>query len=204
MGKDFYKLTVDDKEVSRIFADLPKVTKAATADTINIVTRKVNKNLKTHITTKYNIPKSALKFGDLVRLVRANARTDIGKALIIIKVRGRGLIKYGAKQVDAGVSVAIKKSAKVIKGAYISPLRKRGTDKFVFIKAKGKKAGKVTRYTTKGTPYTADKREILYGPTVADVYTNVSANKVILKTVDDEFQKTLDVQFARQFEKKSR
>jgi hypothetical protein len=190
--------------LNELFADLPKVTKAATANTLNIVARKVNKELKIDIKKRYNIPAKAMKFGDLVSIKRADARSDIGKAIIFVKKEGRGLIKYGAKQIAAGLSVVVKTSAKTVRGGFIAPLKKGGVDKFAFAKARGKKAGTVTRRTKKGTPYKAAKREILYGPSVADVYTNQAAEKIILSTIDKAFQKTLDEQFNKQFEKGGR
>ncbi len=204
MGKSFYKFEVDQQDLSTIFSDLPKVTKVATANTVNIVARKVNKNLKKSITDRYNIPKSALKFGELVSIKRANARANIGKAVILIRKKGRGLIKYGAEQVTKGVRVTVKKSSKIIKGGFIGPLRKGGSEKFARIKATGKKAGKVIRKTKAGTSYEADKTEIMYGPPIADLYTNKAAEVVILQTIDEEFQTELDKQFNKQFEKGGR
>ena len=189
---------------SEVFSDLPKVTKTAVANAINVTARRVNKNLKDEISATYNVPKRAMKFGDLVSIKRANARAGIGKAIIFIKKRGRGLIKYSAKQIAAGLSVKVKKSAKTIKGGYISPLKSGGTDKFAFAKARGKKAGKVTRYTKTGKPYKADKREILYGPQIAQLYTNARAEKVITQTIDDDFQDILDEKFNDQFRKRGR
>ncbi len=198
------KLKIDPNEISKLFADMPKMTKRATANALNFTARKANKNLKKHISERYNIPKSAMKFGKLVSIRRANAQRNIGTATIFILKQGRGLWKFGAKQVGPGVSVRIKKTTKIIKGAFISPLRKGASEQFVFIKATGDKAGKVKRRTKKGTSYDADKREIMYGPQVAQLYTNKSAEKVLLKTIEDEFQKELTRQFNEQFEKRSR
>lgn len=201
----FYKISVDANQLYKTFSDLPEVTKKATANTVNIVARKANKNLKAHITETYNVPKSAMKFGKLVSLKRANARTNLGKATIFIKVKGRGLMKYGAKQIGPGVSVRIKKTTKTIKHAFISPIKKGGPyAKFVFIKSRGDKAGKIMRRSKAGTPYEAAKREVMYGPPIADLYTNRGADKILMKTIDDEFQTTLDEQFNKQFEKGGR
>ena len=93
------------------------------------------------------------------------------------------------------------KSTKTIKGGFISILKKGSTDKFAFAKAKGKKAGLITRRGRSGKPYKAAKREILYGPPISDLYTNRAAGKVILQTIDDEFQDELDKQFSKLFDK---
>ena len=97
--------------------------------------------------------------------------------------------------------MAVKKQAKKIPHAFISPLRKGGTDLFAFQKATGKLAGKVTRTSKKGKAYQADKRAILWGPPISELYTNNKAERVILSTIDKEFQVELDKQFNKQFEK---
>jgi hypothetical protein len=189
-----------------MFSDLPKVMKTATAQTVDIVARKVNKNLKNHVALKYNVPKSSMRLGKLISIKRANVRANIGRASIFIKRVGRGLIKYDPIRGPTVVSVLIKKSRKRIKGAFISSWEKGGIQQqqFVFAKGRDKHAGKITRRTKKGAPYIADKREVLYGPPIADLYTNASAGGVIMDTIDKDFQPTLDVQFNKQFEKKGR
>ncbi len=204
MGKSFYSIEVDQQDFTTLFNDLPKVTKVATANTLNIVARKVNKNLKKSIAERYNVPKSAMRFGKLVSIRRANVMANIGIATIFIRKQGRGLVKYGATQVAKGIRVTIKKSSRIIRGGFIGPLRKGGSGKFARIKAKGKNTGKVIRKTPKGTSYQADRTEILYGPPIADLYTNRAGERVILQTIDEEFQRTLDDQFTKQFDKKRR
>jgi hypothetical protein len=199
-----FMIKIKTEGLEDLFSDLPDVTRKATAQALNVVARKVNKNLRKSISERYNIPKSATKFGDLVSLIRANARGNVGKAVLVIKKEGRGLIKYGAVQVKSGISVVVKKSAKTIKGGFISSLRSGESEKFAFAKAKGKKAGIITRRTKKGTPYKADKREILYGPQIAQLYTNDAAEKIILETIDAEFETEIQKQFNAQFEKKGR
>ncbi len=205
MGKEFFGLKIDKEEIDRLFADLPRATKIATARSLDITARKVNKEVRTHISKNYNIPKGATKFGVLVNIKRANVKANIGRAVIFIKKKGRTLIEYGAKQVGTGLSVKIKKNTELIKSAYLSPLRKGGPKgELAFKKATGSHAGLVTRRTKKGTPYKVEKRQILYGPQIANLYTNKSAEKVILRIIDETFQKTLDDQFSKQFEKKGR
>jgi hypothetical protein len=199
-----FKVEMDPGDFNKLFSDLPKVTKAATANALNVVARKVNKNVKDRISETYNVKKGAMKFGDLVSIKRADARRDIAKAVIFIKRKSRGLMKYGAKTIASGISVKVKKSAKTIAGGFIAPLQSGSADEFAFIKATGSKAGITTRKTKKGTPYKAAKRQILYGPPISDLYTNKRAEGVILKTIDVEFQKELDKQFNKQFEKRGR
>lgn len=197
-------MEVNKEQLDRIFADLPTVLKKATAQTVDIVARKVNKNLKAHVAEKYNVPKSSMKMGKLISIKRSNVRANVGRASIFIKRVGRGLIKYGARQIKPGITVKIKKATKTIKGGFIAPLKKGQAAEFAFAKAKGKKAGHIVRHTKKGKPYMAEKREVLYGPPIADLYTNNSAEGVIMKTIDNDFQPTLDVQFNKQFEKGGR
>ncbi len=96
----------------------------------------------------------------------------------------------------------MKKAAKTIKTGFIVPLHKGSSNKFAFAKDKGKHAGTTTRLTKKGMPYRAAKREILYGPTIAELYTNKKAEAVIIETIDTDFQITLDENFSKQFEKR--
>ncbi len=198
---DFMKVEINRREMDRVFRDLPKKTKSATANALNFTARKVNKNVKNHIATTYNVPKSSMKLGGLISIKRANAQANIGKAVVFIRKKGRGLIKYGAWQIKTGLVVAVKKQAKKIPHGFISNMRKGDNNKFAFIKAKGKLAGKVTRTTKSGKQYQADKRAILYGPPISELYTNRKAERIILQTIDTEFQKELDKQFNRQFEK---
>ncbi len=198
---EFLKIEINQRELDRMFADLPKKTKAATANTLNMVARKVNKNLKDEINKTYNVPKSAMKFGKLVSIKRANARDNIGKAIIFIKRQGRGLLKYDAVQTKTGLTVNVKRSSKQIPHGFIAPIKKGSGEKFAFIKATGKLAGTISRVTKKGTTYKAAKRAILWGPQIAQLYTNLRASKVIEKTIEKEFQPELDKQFNRQFEK---
>jgi hypothetical protein len=189
-------------DFNRLFADLPKIAKTANARTLDIVARKVNKNLKAHVAKKYNVPKGAMTLrGGLISIQRANARTNKGNATIFIKRKGRGLIKYGAKKIGTGISVKVTKAPKTIKGGFISVLKRGSSNKFAFAKARGKKAGIITRRTKRGKAYPAAKREILYGPPISDLYTNASAGRVIFDTIDEEFQKELDKQFSILFDK---
>jgi hypothetical protein len=204
MGKQFFKLEIDRGSIDRLFSDLPKVTKKATANALNVIVRKVNKNIRTHISNTYSVPKTATKFGDLVSIKRANANSNIGTAIIFIKRKGRDLLKYGATEIGAGLSVKVKAGTEFIKGGFIAPMWKRGSDKVAMSKAKGKRAGIVTRMTKKGKPYKAAKRQVEWGPQIATLYTNAGAVGVMNRTIDEEFQTELDKQFNEQFEKKGR
>ncbi len=204
MGKSMFKLEVDWRDADRAFTDLPKITKKATANTLNVIVRSVNKNIRAHITATYNVPKAATRFGDLVSIRKANANRNIGTAIIYIKRRGRDLLEYGAVQVAEGLKVRVKTSTELIKGAFIAPLWKRGSDKAAMIKGKGRHAGNITRYTKSGKPYKAAKRQVAWGPQISTLYVTKAATAIMLKTIDDEYQIELDRQFKEQFEKKGR
>jgi hypothetical protein len=187
--------------IDGMFNDLPEVTQKAVANTINFTARAVNKELKKSVSSRYNIKKTSLQLtGGLISIKRANARASLGVAIIFIKRESRGLIKYGAKQLKKGLSVRVKKKRSKIKGGFNAPLFAGSKEEFSFAKGRGKHAGKVLRKTKNGF-YEADKREILYGPPISDLYTNDHAGKVIVETIDREFQPELDKQFNRLFEK---
>jgi hypothetical protein len=202
MAKPIFKLEIDSIELDRLFRDLPKVTKRATANTVNFVARKVNANIKKDIEGKFNIPKSEMKLGDLVWIKRANANRNIGTASIFIKKKGRGLEKYGALQVKSGLVVAVRNKAEKIKSAFLAPWQKGSGDIKAMAKGKGRRAGKITRITKAGTVYQADKRQQEWGPQIATLYINKTARIILIRTIDKEFQLELDKQFNRQFEKK--
>jgi hypothetical protein len=202
--KQFVKLEIDKGSFDRLFSDLPTVTKKATANALNFTVRKVNKNIRAHISTTYSVPKAATKFGDLVSIKRANANRNIGLAIIFIKRRGRDLLKYGAVQIGEGLRVKVKAKTETIKGGFIAPMWKKGADKVAMSKGKGKRAGLVTRTTKKGTPYKAAKRQVEWGPQIATLYTNQGAMNVMNETIDAKFQTELDKQFSELFEKPGR
>ncbi len=136
-----------------------------------------------------------MKIGRLVRLKRANARSNRNVFTILIRKQGRGLFKYGAKQLAGGVRVRVKKTKKTVRGAFISTWRKGGTDKRVFVR--DKRLGTYTRGIRKGI-----KRRALFGPSIADLYNSKRVRDIIDKTIDRHFQKVLDEEFNRQFEKR--
>jgi hypothetical protein len=202
----FVKLNVSNKALDDLFADLPDVTKRATVNTVNKVTRKANKNIKEFVTDIYNIPKRSIKLGGIVSIKRADARKNLATATIFIRRVGRGLFKYAARRTESGVTVKIKNTRKRVKGGFVSSWYKGGIQQpqFVFRKGRGENAGTITRISKKGTPYKADKREALSGPMIADLYTSRNARKVLDKTIEKEFQPTLDEEFNRQVDRKRR
>lgn len=198
---EFVKLEISDREINALFADLPAVAKKATANTLNKVVRIVNKNIRKFITDNYNIPKKSIKIkGGLVSFKRADARKDRGKATIFIKKVGRGLFKYGATGDDKGVKVTIKNTSKFLKSAFIAPWRSGGTQRYVF--RSDKSFGRVARRTKSGKTYQAEKRRVLFGPKIADLYVSQRAGRVLDDTIDKEFQPLLAEEFNRQFEKR--
>lgn len=197
------RLNVSNREMERLFADLPVATKRATANTLNKVIRKANRNLKKYVTGNYNVPARSLKLGGLISIKRADARRNIGKATIIIRKVGRGLFKFSPKQDIGGyVSVKIKKTRKTVRGSFISVWRKGQSAQFVF--RRDKSAGLVTRRSKAGKTYQAQRRRSLFGPKIADLYTSRAAGRVLDKTIEDNFQTMLDAEFNRQVERKRR
>jgi hypothetical protein len=197
----FLKLEITDQQINALFADLPNVAKKATANTLNKVVRIVNKNVRKFITDNYNIPKKSIKIaGGLVSFKRADARKNRGTATIFIKKEGRGLFKYGAVQGETGVTVTIKTAPKVLRSAFIAPWRKGSNQKFVF--RSDESFGMVARRTKSGKTYQSQKRKVLHGPKIADLYVSQRAGRVLDDTIGKEYQPLLDEEFNRQFEKR--
>ena len=210
----FLKLNVDMRELEREFDDLSVAAQKGSVNALNVVGRLANKEIKKFIKSNYNIKnKSIIR---RVSIKRADARKSRPVFTIVIKKVGRGLglyspIQRGSKGKGKGlVSVKVGKSRKTLRhGAFVSTWaagRVTGTSFMkgptVFRKAIGKNAGTITRRTKKGTSYTAAKREMLFGPNVADLYSSMKARKVLDRTIEDNYQKVLDEKFNDQFERR--
>ena len=195
---DFFKMNVNMVELEREFDILPLVTQKAVVNTTNKVGRLANKNIATFIKSNYNIKARALKIGKLITLKRADVRKGISTFTIIIRQQGRGLFKYGAKQVKGGVRVMVKKSAKTVRGAFISTWRSGDPHQRVFVRDR-----KMGTYS-KGGGSPRPKRRALFGPMIMDLYTSIRAWKILDETVEKNYQPMLDVEFERQVEKVKR
>ncbi len=195
---EFFKLNVNMMELEREFDTLDSLAQKAVVNTLNKVGRLGNKAIATFIKTNYNIKARSLKLGRLVTLVRADARKGKrgGVFTIIIRKQGRGLFKYAAKQVKGGMRVIVKKSAKTVRGAFISTWKKGDPHQRVFVRDPG--LGTYSKGGGKPRP----KRRALFGPMVADLYASIRARKVLNETIEKNFQPMLDVEFDKQFERK--
>jgi len=204
MGKNkFFNVKVDDGQLSRIFADLPKALQVATVAAVNTTARKVNKDLKQHVSSEYNVPKSDLRVGDLIKIRRGNVKTQKPRAVIAIRRKGRDIIEYNPLQVKSGLVVAIQKNKAIkIPKAFTGIWHKGDTHFHGMIKATGRRAGKVQRVSAAGKAYMADKRQTYYGSPIAKLYTNIKTEPVISKAIDETFQTALDKEFNKQFEKR--
>ena len=124
-------------------------------------------------------------------LRRADARKDNPVFTIFIRRKGRGLFKFGAKQLKTGgVSVRVARTSKKIKNAFISTWRGGQSHQFVFIRDKG--LGTVTRISPTGRKSKGTKRRSLFGPNVAQLYGSRRVKDVINKTVRLNFQPIFD------------
>ena len=212
----FFKMSYDIREIEREFDTLDSLAQKAVVNALNVVGRLINKEIKKFIKSSYNI--KARSIARRVSIKSADARK--GKAggvfTIFIKKVGRGLGLYsptqgGGKGKRKGrVSVKVGRSRKTLAhGAFISTWAKGSVSgssfmkgPTVFRKATGKNAGTVTLTTRKGTPYKAAKREMLFGPNVADLYSSMKARDILDRTIEDNYQKVLNEKFEKQFEKK--
>ena len=201
----FVGLSFDIRQIESNFADMSDAFRKATAQTLNKVGTKANRNIARNIKDTYNIPARALKIGRLVKLKRADARKKFGGVFTIrIRKQGRGLMKYSPQSSKVGVSVKVKKSRKTLNRAFITSWRKGGVQGAQFVFRTNKRASKITRYSKKGTPYKAYPRKALFGPSVAGLYRRRKSRRILVETINEEYQKELDKQFNQQFEKKRR
>lgn len=195
MGKGFLTFNHEISEINKAFDDVSQSYKKAVSNTVNKVGRQANKAVSQHIKSNYNISAQDLKIGHLVRLTRSDARKDLFLFVITVFQSSRDLIKYGARQLSTGVSVRVKKRAKMIRGAFISTWRKDGKNNYVFVR--DSKRGYYFKGGTK-----REKRKTLFGASIADLYRSIKAGKIIDNVLDENFQKVLDEEFNKQFEKR--
>lgn len=206
MTTEFVKIHFDVRSMEKDIKALPKITRGVTVGTLNKVVRKANTAGRKFITSHYNIKARSMKIGGLVSIKRADARkADPLTASIFIRQKARGLFKYGAKQLKSGgVGVKVTKTRKKLKSAFISSWRRGGIQQpqFVFRKATGKNAGKITRISRTGTRYEADKRESLVGPSVAQLYGSRKTRNVMNKVVRLNFRPIFDADFRKKMAKR--
>lgn len=195
---EFFKMDVDVRELEREFDTLDSLAQRAVVNTLNKVGRLGNKAIATFIKANYNIKAGSLKLGKLVTLRRADARKGKtgGVFTIFIRQQGRGLFKYGAKQVRGGVRYTVKKSSRIARGAFISVWSKGASNKFVFVR--DAREGTYSKGGGKPRP----KRRALFGPMIMDLYTSIRARMILDDTIEKNFQPILNVEFEKQFEKR--
>lgn len=195
MGKAFFSITYEISEINGVFSDVSGSYKKAVANSVNKVGRQANREISKHIKSNYSIPAKELRIGHLVRFTRSDVRRDFFQFVITVIQSARDLIKYNAKQMSTGVRVKVSKKQKTIKGAFISTWRKGGNNSYVFLRDPKKGyyfSGNVKR----------EKRRVLFGPSIADLYRSIIASRLVRKVIDDNFQKVLDEEFNKQFEKR--
>lgn len=200
MSGKLLNLTFDISEIDKTFNDMSAAFKKAAVNTLNKVGRGANRQAATFIKSQYNIPAKALKIGDKVKLIRADARKDFVSFIIRVIQSRRGLMLYGATQTARGVSVRVKKTAKTIPGAFISTWSRGDKDKFVF--TRDPKVGFYRKPNSKLKSKPREKRRMLLGPSVADLYGSSKVKFLINKAITDNFKGELDGEFNSQFEKR--
>lgn len=211
----FVQIDTNLDSVQKDVEKWPKDAKKAAANTLNKVVRKGNKAIKDHIKKNYNFK----KVGSITRRVsigKADARESSIVSRIYIKEVGRGLGLYSPIQRKrkgkrkGPVSVKVKSTRKTLRhGAFVSTwsgdnvagnsFMKGAT---VFRKGTGRHAGTVTRISKSGKAYTADKREMRFGPNVAQLYRSRRARKILNDTVAEFYPKMFDEDFGKRLAKK--
>ncbi len=194
-----FTLKIDVLKLEDEFRDMNTALKKAVVNSLNIIGRKINKEIATDIKRNYNIKARSLKLGKAVRLIRADARKQIPFFTISILKKGRGLFLYSPKKGKAGVSVKVKKSRKTVKGSFII----KSKTGFKRVARKSKKGGTVERVSSTGRRYQAPRSEFLFGPSIATLYRRRKSLKVIDKVINRDYKKTLDENFNKQFEKRT-
>ncbi len=197
--RKIFSLDVDLKSLESQFLDLNIALKRAVVNTTNKVGRKANREIAKDIKANFNIKQKSLRLGKTVRLRRADARKDDPVFRIVIFKKGRGLFLFGAKKGRRGVSVLVKKSRKTVKGSFFITSKSRNK---TFVARRAKSGGTVERTSRSGRRYKAPRSKFLFGPSIASLYASRRSRKVLEKVINEGYQKELDDQFNRQFEKR--
>jgi len=193
-----------------VFPLLNKSLKRAIFNTTNVLGRKSNKTVSQDMKKEYNIPARVTKIGE--NIILETARPARPNFKIRVKSAPRGVFKFPHRQTAAGLEVEIRRGKrKLIKGAFIAPLKKGqtgalrlGTFKrrdekgnvFAFVRSRSR--GRIERYTRKGTPYSAERRKIIFGFDIRDVYGSKFGVNRVRKVIEKDYQKTLDEKFIKQ------
>ncbi len=193
-----FNLTVDVNDLEGAFADMNDALKTAVVNSLNTVGRTVNKEIAKDIKDKYNIKARTLRLGRLVSLRRADKRKAIPFFTISILKKGRGLALFSAKRGQAGVSIIVKKSRKTVRGSFFI----RSKQGKMFVARKDKKRFFILRKSKTGRSYVARGSEFLHGPSIASLYRRRAAFRLIDKVINRDYQKKLNENFNKQFEKK--
>ena len=196
------KLHFDVRSVRKDIEALPKIARRVTVNTLNKVGTRANKAAKKFITSHYNIKPGSIKLkGKPVSLRRADARKDNPVFTIFIRRKGRGLFKFGAKQLKTGgISVRVTRTSRKIKSAFISTWRRGQGNEFVFVRDKS--LGTITRISPSGRKSKSTKRRSLFGPNVAQLYNSRQAKDIINKTVRLNFQPIFDEDLSKRLAKR--
>jgi hypothetical protein len=204
MGNEFVRLDFDVKSVQRNIDELPRIARKVTASTLNKVGRKANTAARKFITSNYNIKSRSLKLGNLVSLRRADSRKPNPTFTIFIRKKARGLMKYGAKRLNRGVSVRVTKARKKIGSAFVSSWRKGGIQQQQFVFIRDKALGTVTRTSRSGGTYEDTKRKALFGPSVAQLYNSRKVRVIINKAIVENYQPVFDADFKKRLDKRKK
>lgn len=196
-----------------VFKNLPKQMRRAVINTTNVIGRLSNRTVSQDMKKAYNIPARTTKINHNIFLTTAKA--DKLQFRIRIKSRPRGVFKFPHRQTSAGLEVEIKRGKRqLIRGAFVAPLRKnnivginKGTFKrrteannvFAFVRSRSR--GRVTRVNQFGTSYSAEKRKVIFGFDVRDVYASKFGKDKIQKVIKEKYQEVLDEKFLTQVTK---
>lgn len=211
---DFISVSFDKREINDFFDDLSKEAQRATVNTTNTITTKIDKQIREVIKKTYLIGKSSVD--KVKRIQRANVRAGNPFATIFIIKKGRGLIKYNAKQEPHGVSYKVGTlGAGFVPGASISTWKKDSPDEFVYVRdkrvgsyRKRSKIAFVKGNANRFVPFEDSKifkrtkRLSLQGPRIADLYTSKRSGAIIDKVIDKDYETTLNKKVNEQFEKR--
>ena len=173
------KSTIDQVISKRWVAVKDAVLKKATSRALNKVAAMAKTQAAREIRTAgYNIKLGAIKKQLIIR------KASSGELQAYLKAQGKPipLINYGARQTASGVSVNVKGSRKMIKGAFIATMPTGHKGVYVRVGAGHKRVMKNGKVVWTGLPI-----KQLFGPGIPKAFGNETVQRALAEMIQAKF-----------------
>lgn len=170
------------QDIAKSFGNMQeKVLTKATVSAIN----KTAQQAKTQAARAIRDAGYGLKVSDIKKAIEMK-RAGPDRMIAVVKATGRpiGLIKYGARETKTGVSVQVKGTRKVVRGAFIATMPNGHTGVYERIGKGHAKVIKNGKASWHGLPI-----KELFGPSIPSAFINQLVQAALDSLVRDNFPK---------------